>query len=254
MQFYFDEYIYTQRTDNSKIICEDLNGNIIEKYELDTLPYEVYNEYFYVKKQIENPEKFFRYEKGKTIKILEFPKDLHNLIIPAEIEGIPVYDVDYEFNEFTNLNYIEIKCKFRRYPAYIFKKCKNIKKIVIQKDCEIDKGAFANNENLIEVILPTSLIKIPSACFFNCKKLVRINLENIEEFEASAFENCSSLDISIPENTKVIGQKAFFKCGLSEVIIPKNTLNVEVGAFAMCDKLKTIKIKCSKKNISENAF
>lgn len=254
MEFYFNDYIYSQRTENSKIVCSDLDGNIIEKYTMDTLPYEVYEEYFNYIRQIEHPESFFTYEKGKTIKILEFPSNTHNLIIPAEIEGVPVTDISYEFNDFKDVNYIEIKGKFRRFPAPIFRKCKNIKKIILRDECDVDKGAFANNENLIEVVLPKNVTKIPSACFFNCKNLKSINLENIEEFESSCFESCNMLDISIPEITKQIGQKAFFKSGLTQLTIPKSVKKVEVGAFAMCENLKNYTILCDKNNISPNAF
>lgn len=253
MEFIYNGLIYFQRTQNSKFICKDLDGNILEKYTLETLPYEIYFEYMYIKMQIETPNKFFKLKDTLAENLIEISgiaHEVHNLIIPEFIDGKQVYDIDYNINSLVNVEYISIPNNFRRYPSALLSTASNLMKVYVGDNCQIDKGAFANKEKLIEVHIPESLTSIESACFYNCQQLKIINLRNINEFRDNSFSHCKSLNFKIPKNTIKIGEKAFFKSGITSLDLDGTI--IENAAFAMCDKLTMVNIISEK--VAENAF
>lgn len=55
-----------------------------------------------------------------------------------------------------------------------------IKKVIIKDGTlEVSPGAFANCENLKEVVLPASVELIDKAAFEGCESLSKINLEKV---------------------------------------------------------------------------
>ena len=90
MKFYYNDYLYTQRTPTSKILCFDINDNLLIKYnDIKDLPSEIYYEYLNVKNMEEYPEKVFDFIENFTdgITINSIPKNTQNLIIPETING-----------------------------------------------------------------------------------------------------------------------------------------------------------------------
>ena len=88
-----DDYIYTQRKENSIINKLDSNGNIISKYE--EMPYEIKKESEEIKEMEIFPEKYFDYyiNKNKEIEIRGLTKEHNNITnvkIPNCIERMPV--------------------------------------------------------------------------------------------------------------------------------------------------------------------
>ncbi len=59
----------------------------------------------------------------------------------------------------------------------------------------IEPYAFAGNQELAEVILPGTLVRVGAHAFYNCKKLGTVELhDGIRELEDGAFKNCYSLN------------------------------------------------------------
>ena len=89
----------------------------------------------------------------------------------------------------------------------------------------INDGAFAYCENLEEIDLPNSLVKIGDSAFGNCISLSTINIpEKVEYIGTLAFGGCTSLEsIIIPESVTQMGTNVFSGCTSLETInVPFN--------------------------------
>ncbi len=101
----------------------------------------------------------------------------------------------------------------------------------------IDKSAFANQVELIDVTLPAS----------------------IESIEIYAFENCTNLDyIEFKKNSQLyfIGGYAFRNCKLGSIEVPDTVASIGYGAFEGCAELSYVKFGENSKlnNIAGHAF
>jgi hypothetical protein len=121
---------------------------------------------------------------------------------------------------------------------------------------EIGSYAFASstgNEQLKELVLPSTVTTISAGAFYGCTALKTINLTNVEEIGDYAFYGCSALqstDLSKVEtigsyafagakkmrtaemtNVTSIGNYAFYQSGISTVSVPA-VKSIGDGAFA----------------------
>ena len=86
----------------------------------------------------------------------------------------------------------------------------------------IGGGAFANNQSLIGVIMPSTITNVGDSAFFNCTNLAHVIFST---------------------NLLSIGNSAFFLCkNLQSVVIPDSVTNLNQGAFANCTRLSSVQI------------
>ncbi len=112
--------------------------------------------------------------------------------------------------------------------------------------------AFAYCTSLEKVVLGEKLKKLSESIFFGCEKLVDINLEYIEEFEAGCLHQTAVQTLNIP-SAKVLRSRAFY--GMTSVS-SVNALNVEVVegyAFYGCSSLTDLLLP-KVQSIGANAF
>ena len=88
----------------------------------------------------------------------------------------------------------------------------------------IDKGAFAENETIEQVVLPEGLLYIDEQAFLHCK-----NLSNIV----------------IPSTVIFIGPNAFAQSGLTSCVLPEGLQNLGNSAFNSCKLLQSITLPSS---------
>ncbi len=70
-----------------------------------------------------------------------------------------------------------------------------ITKVVIEDGIhDIGQMAFYELPNLVEVVLPASIVEIRNYAFKNCTSLTTINLEVVDEIREGAFYGCSALE------------------------------------------------------------
>ena len=103
--------------------------------------------------------------------------------------------------------------------------------------------AFANNEDVVQISLPSSVKKIEEHAFDGCDKLNRLNLpEGITEIGDYALYECASLaEIKLPESLKTIGAHAFDYCiSIKDVTVPDGVVQIGDGAFMRCKSLSKI--------------
>ena len=121
---------------------------------------------------------------------------------------------------------------------------------------KIDKNALARSKVAI-VHIPNSVTSIEKDAFCDCLDLIQVNIPaDVKSIGASAFFNCQHLtEISIPENVSVIKSETFWNCKrLSEISIPESIKKIGQEAFCGCTKLKQINLPNSLESIHEGAF
>ena len=153
----------------------------------------------------------------------------------------------------------------------------------------IDQNAFALNNNVTSITIPSSIKSMGFNAFRECKGLKRVNISNISAWSNIDFRDrlanpiqCSGnlylngtlvTDINIAAGTeyikdfvfygltplktvtvadglKGIGQYAFANCSsITEVVLPESVQDIGMSAFSDCTSLASIKLPSGLKNV-----
>ncbi len=96
----------------------------------------------------------------------------------------------------------------------------------------IAEEAFANNDNITSVTLPSSLIGINYKAFYGCSQLSNINFEDgLEEIGSESFSGTALTEVVVPDSVTRIGGKAFAGCNLVKLSIPNNGRLERIGTL-----------------------
>ena len=125
--------------------------------------------------------------------------------------------------------------------------------------CIVPKGirsigsfAFSGRSELLEVVLPDSVMTIDEGAFEYCRNLENIRLpEHLERIGADAFASTGLKEIQLPETLRYIGAEAFDFTELSEVSIPEATEEIGEYAFSARD-LRRITFPASAIRLDDN--
>ncbi len=145
---------------------------------------------------------------------------------------------------------------------------------------EIGYKAFADDDSLTSITVPSSVKKIDKVAFWRLASLASVEVaednpyyksvdgvlfskdgktlcfnpigarrkkfdapEGVEEIGKMAFAYCGSLrSVSIPEGVERIGEFSFGGCALTSVDIPKSVEEIGRNAFANCSSIKSINV------------
>ena len=209
---------------------------------------------------------------GNYVMITDYTGSDTDVVIPAEIEGLPVIEIRmYAFYNSPDLASISI-------PDSI---------------TEIGEGAFQCCSSLTSISIPDSVTEIGLHAFHGCSSLtgIHVNEHNpnyssddrgvlfdkskttliqapgaiadsytipncVNEIGYRAFIACSGLtSISIPNSVTKIGEFAFMGCStLSSISIPDSVAEINHGAFMDCSALTNISIPDSITKIDTYTF
>ena len=131
-------------------------------------------------------------------------KNIKNLIIPSEIDGVTITAIG----------------------AYTFSYCDNLVTVTIPDTVtEIERCAFEYCTSLKSIIIPDSVTKIGKGAFLSCTSLESIILpERLEIIDNNTFSRCMNLKyISIPDSVTKIGTGAFAYCDTLSTALFKGT-------------------------------
>ncbi len=117
----------------------------------------------------------------------------------------------------------------------------------------INSYAFANLSALEEVVLPSTLNRIGVGAFYNCTKLNKINLENVQFINERAFYNCDLSEIDL-SSVVSIGNYTFENCKLNYVALPASSQSLGIGTFYNNDNLYDVSFAAPKIKIGQYAF
>lgn len=139
--------------------------------------------------------------------------------IPNAINGLPVTRIgDYSFYSKTGVTGVTI-------PDGV---------------TNIGIGAFSYCANLVDLVLPDSILRIGDSAFLSCSSLAGISIPNgVTDIGSRAFSDCSGLvNLTIPSSVLRIGDSAFGRCALlREIMIPNGVKVIGNAAFAGCHSL-----------------
>ena len=231
---------------------------------------------------------------GDYIEITKCACTATRIIIPAEIEGIPINIGKEAFSHCDNLISVIIPDNVKTIGENAFSHCNHLISVTIPDSViSIDEHAFSDCQNLTLVTIPDSVISISLSAFNHCQNLTKINVSENNKYYADidgvlfnkdktllclyppgkseseyiipnsvksigicAFSNCSILEsIIIPDSVKSIGSYAFYGCSsLESIIISNGIKSINKLAFNGCSSLKSIIIPDSVTIIGEEAF
>lgn len=113
------------------------------------------------------------------------------------------------------------------------------------------------NDDIIRVVLPSSVTTIGTDAFSGCWSLTDINIpDSVTSIQNKAFLGCRSLtNITLPNSVTYIGNEAFLACrSLADINIPKNITSISNDTFGDCVSLTNITLPDSLTLIGEGAF
>lgn len=112
--------------------------------------------------------------------------------------------------------------------------------------------AFYNCKKLVSVNLPNATT-INTAAFRGCTSLSEINIPNVVSIGTNVFMNCSSITEMSLSGVSTINTSLFYSCTSLESVNFPDATSVKNDAFRGCTKLKTVEIP-SVTSINAQAF
>ena len=201
------------------------------------------------------------YKGKKVTRIIDFSSwNGETISIPDTIQTInqAAFACSYniKYNEYDNGYYLGNENN--PYIALVYTMENKITSIKIHENCKvIGSNAFFDNDNLVSIDLPLSIININEVAFLSCNNLTSIEIPNsVSEIGHSAFAFCTKLtSITIPDSVTSIEASAFYNCSsLTSVILGNAITSIGDNAFFNCTKLTSITIPESITSIGEYAF
>ena len=199
-----------------------------------------------------------------SIHIVGYRGDEEVVVIPSEIEGNPVTEIDGfgDWNEschkdmLENVKEVYIPEGVVKIGVQAFYCCATIEKIQLPSSLKIiEYGAFWECSMLAEVKLPDSLERIEDCAFAGCSSIKEINIpDTVTKVGYSAFGGCSKLSkVKLSNNLTVIEEDSFSWCNIKSIQIPDKVTKIEKNAFRR-NKLKEVKIPSNVTHIGAYAF
>jgi len=197
---------------------------------------------------------------GDYIEISGCDESATEVVIPAEIDGLPVTSIgEQAFPGCSKLTSVTIPDSITSIGEYAFSSCVKLTSVTIPDSVKsIGNAAFYGCTNLSSVTLPKLLTDIDGLSFFGTPWLNTKQAENplviINDTLLLNGQACSG-DVVIPDNIKTIASNAFYQCkNLTSVTIPDSVTNINTWAFQECASLESVTIPQSVKNIGKEAF
>lgn len=100
----------------------------------------------------------------------------------------------------------------------------------------IPNNAFASNQAINSITLPSTVITIGEYAFSGCFNLSDATLPGVQTIGESAFEDCPLTAIDLPE-VQTIGHHAFLGCSLCNITLGSNISDLGSGAFELNQNL-----------------
>lgn len=209
-------------------------------------------------------------ESGTEITITDCETNATGIVIPDEIEGLPVTGIgNSAFSQCRSLTSITIPDSITSIGSYAFDCCFGLERVYITdlvaylnidgcSPMDYAKELYLNNNKISgEVVIPVGITKMVSSAFSNCDDITGVIIpDGVTSIGDSAFENCDSLtSVIIPYGVTSIGNSAFSCCGgLTSVTIGNDVTSIGHSAFSFCGNLTNVTIGNSVASIGKSAF
>ncbi|AKB27731.1 Chitin binding protein [Methanosarcina siciliae T4/M] len=185
---------------------------------------EVKSDYITVKEQASPASDFTYTSDGSSITITKYIGSDDIVLIPAEIEGLPVTTIG----------------------TSAFYGCSALTTVTIPDSVTtIGTSAFQVCSALTTVSIPDSITTIGTSAFQDCSALTTVTIgSGVTTIGTSAFQDCSALTtVTIGSGVTTIGTSAFQDCSaLTTVTIPDSVTTIGDSAFCGCSGLTIVTI------------
>ncbi len=180
------------------------------------------------------------------------------LVIPPEIEGLPVTGIQHTAFQNGLWTTIVLPKTLTEIGNRAFRGCNQLREVTLpEKVSEIGEEAFESCSQLEEITLPDGLQIVRRDTFFQCASLRKVVIpDSVTSIDRRAFSQCTSLsDLILPNRLTSIGSSAFSSCfSLSHVRLPNGLKNIASSTFSNCSSLAEVTIPISVETIEASAF
>lgn len=178
--------------------------------------------------------------------IYDCDETITDLVIPEEIDGLPVTAIMRYAFQSNSLESITIPESVKTIGYYSFSLCKNLKSVKLPKSLEVmEMHAFELCSSLETVEFPDSFIEIHAKCFDetpwlkaqrNKDPLVVVNGALIDGRTAKG-------DIKVPSTVKYVSPAAFaFNEDITSAVFPSSVKKLCDNTFYLCTNLESVEL------------
>ena len=120
----------------------------------------------------------------------------------------------------------------------------------------IGERAFADRDNLVEVIFPETLCCIEDEAFMYCTRIKSIDLpSSVTSIGTRCFYGCSNLSkIKYLGTVRIIKEEAFMGCNITMLTLPDSLVQIEKNAFNSNINLQNVTLPDSVREIGNSCF
>ena len=177
--------------------------------------------------------------------------EVDNLVIPADIEGTPVKQIQ------SNAFYQNAKIKSVTIPAGVelvktgaFYGCTALESVTLSNTAVLENYTFKRCTALKTINFPTDWTVdeegfcIPEEAFYGCSALTELTIDgDVSKIGYRAFGECGITKLVLGEGVKEIGGGAFYSCAfLAEITLPASLETLNMGMFEKCENLKKVNV------------
>lgn len=184
-------------------------------------------------------------EKNGEMIISSYTGNDSYIIIPTEIQGIPVTIIDSETFEDSSIKGVIISDSVVKIEERAFSFAVDLQEVKLGKNVkELGEETFSWCENLENVTFNEGLEVIGEAAFAYDGKLSKIDFPStVKTIEINAFALTDLREVNIPSTVKTIGKYAFSYCeNLKTITIEEGVTTMGSGIAYNCEKLEKINI------------
>ena len=182
------------------------------------------------------------------------------LVIPAEIDGKPVVEVDphaFLYTDPSNIVSLKVECSVQNLDFLLSKAFSSLEKAEIGEGIvKLDRRAFHNCKNLKSIHLPDSLEEIGDSEFLGNRALEELYFgKGLKRIGSQAFCGCNLKSVVFPDSLEVIGDQAFCNCyDLKYVECGSGLKTITGNAFEEDFNLEKVKLNEGLEKLGQGAF
>ena len=173
-----------------------------------------------------------------------------NVVIPSEIDGMPVTSIGDSVFYYRSLTSAIIPDTVTAIGNSTFYACTSLDWVSIPSVTTIGDSTFYGCNSLFRIIFPDNVTSIGDSAFRGCSSLTSISFPSVVSVGDNAFSGCYKLNsINLP-NVKSVGAGAFSSCTALYSINLPNVTTIDGGAFNGCNNLASIEVSEDNKEYS----